>query len=208
MHYRLFILLLFILGCTPLPELVESPAVPAVISMSSLPPLTETSQGAIPEFSAIFLIRKDGTVDEVKLLSTSGDPNWDRAAIDSLKNWRFTSPPDDIAVNGRWIRYRIRIEIEDPLYLNLGEIVAFSKEEADSLYQILKKGEDFLTIADQIREGTTTEIGMHLGTVNIAQYPEHVRNTLRNLRVNRFTRPIKVGDTYVIYKKFEDQKLL
>ncbi len=53
---------------------------------------------------------------------------------------------------------------------------------------------------------TTMEIGGYLGRVNIAQFPEHVRNTLRNLRINRYTQPIKVGDTYVIYKRLEDHR--
>ncbi len=206
MHYLLFLLFFLIWGCTPPPERVETPAVPAVISMSPLPPLKEISQVVIPELSVIFLIRKDGTVEEVKLLSSSGDPKWDSAATDSLRNWRFTSPPDDIAVNGRWIRYRIRIEIKEPTFLNLAEIVAFSKEEADSLYLLLREGTDFIILARQIREGTTTEFGKDLGTVNIARYPEHVRNQLRKLRVNQYTRPIEVGDTYVIFKRFDHRK--
>ncbi len=205
MHNRIIILILLMLGCAPFPERVETPAAPSVIHLSPLPPLTELSQVAKPELSVIFLIREDGTVEDVRLLSTSGDPEWDNAAVDSLRKWRFTSAKDDRDVGKRWIRYRIRIEIAEPVYLTLGEIVAFSKDEADSIYQLLRRGMDFLTIAHQIREDTNQPFGRFVGTVDIAQYPEHVRNQLRKLRVNQFTRTIEFGDTFIIFKRFKER---
>jgi len=203
MHYRIIILLLLMLGCAPFPERVETPAAPSVIHLTPLPPLTDLSLAAKPELSAYFLIREDGTVEEVRLISPSGDPEWEKAAVDSLKKWRFTSPNVDRDIGERWIRYRIQIEIEEPVFLNLGEIVVYSKTEADSLYQLLREGTDFLSIARQMHEETKQPMGRYIGTVNIAHYPEYVRNRLMKLRASQFTRPIKLGDTFVIFKRFE-----
>lgn len=205
-NYLFLIIILFIWGCSPPPERTGIPMAPEIISMTSLPPLTEDSQLKKPELPVIFLIKDDGTVEDVKLLATSGNPDWDNAVIDSLKKWRFTPPIDDIDINGRWIRYRIRIEIEEPVFMNLGEIVAFSKDEADSLYLLLRKKTDFIDLAGHIREGTTETIGNIIGTVNIARFPEHVRKELRKLRVNQYTQPVRIGDTYIIYKRFDDHK--
>lgn len=206
MRYLFIIVMLLISGCTTLPERVEIRKAPEVISMTSLPPMTELSTLVKPEIVVIFLIQNDGSVDDVKLLESSGDPEWDSAAADSLKKWRFTAPSDDVDINGRWIRYRIRIEVEDPAYLNIGEIITSSKEEADSLYQLIRAGTDFIALVRELREETKIEAVIDPRLVNIARYPEHVRKQLRNLRINHYTRPVKVGDNYIIYKRFDDYR--
>jgi parvulin-like peptidyl-prolyl isomerase len=43
-----------------------------------------------------------------------------------------------------------------------------------------------------------------LGAVDITLYPVQVREALEQLRENEISRPIKVGDRYVIYKRFSD----
>lgn len=190
-------------GCAGPRQTIGPPESPEAVSITQLPPLTSPSTANGLKLNVLFLVRKDGTVSDVKMLGSSGDTDWDMAAADSMRQWRFSVIPRDTSTSERWIRNTIVVQVQAPVLLALGELVATSKREADSLYALLEKGIVFSSLAKQIREGTTTEMGRYLGTTDISRYPRHVRDELRKLTVDGVTHPLRVGTSYVIYKRYD-----
>jgi TonB family protein len=175
---------------------------PELISMSALPPAPAHSYVNQLKLNVLFRVLKDGTVTDVRILGTSGESKWDAAAIDSMKQWRFATAFDDTSTAGRWIRYTLVVGIQEPMVMNLGELVLSTQAEADSLYHLLETGIAFDTLARHVRKGSADEAGRYLGMIDIARYPGHVRDELRTLAESNFTHPIRVGHNYVIYKRF------
>jgi TonB family protein len=201
------IMLILFAGCCGGRQTVIPEDTPDVISMTSLPPQGAGLHDVPLRLNVYFHLLTDGSVADVNLQSTSGDPVWDAAAIDSMKQWRFTPLAPGSPSGGRWIRRTILVQIQEPIVLTLGELVVDSKEEADSLYAQLRRGVNFFTLAKRTEEGETTEIGRFIGDVDIARFPEQVRSEVRKLRVNSFTQPIRVGNMYVIYQRFENHSV-
>jgi hypothetical protein len=139
------------------------------------------------------------------MLGTSGYPQWDAAAVDSMKLWRFAAALHDSSASDRWLRYTLVVGIQEPIMMNLGELVVSNQKEADSLYLLLQTGIVFDTLARHVREGSTDEAGRYIGTVDIARYPRHVRDELRKLAESNCTHPIRVGHNFVIYKRFKPE---
>jgi TonB family protein len=175
-----------------------------LVRMSPLPPLASSTSAGGVKVRVMFKVLGDGTVAEVRVLKSSGDAEWDASAIDSMKRWRFSTIPQDTVSAGRLFLYLLVVRAEAPVVMTLGELVAAKEQEADSLYALLKSGVAFDAIAKQIPVGSSGERGRFLGPVNIAIYPEQVRDELRTLSVNDFTHPIRLGHKYVIYLRFEN----
>ena len=173
-----------------------------VVSMSPLPPLASSFPAGVLKLNVLFRVLNDGSVAEVNMLVPTGDPVWDASAIDSMRQWRFTADPHDTLATDRWIRMAVLVRVEESIVMNLGELIAAGRQEADSLHSLLVGGIDFLTLAKQVRVGSSNTIGRSLGAIDIARYPRHVRDELRKLRVNGMTEPIRLGGNFVIYKRF------
>lgn len=204
MRAILLLCVVILAGCPPTPDTIHTAPPSSIEHMTTLPPVTSVTHVGKIELTVFFYVLKNGTVEEVRLMTSSGDPTWDSAVVDSLKRWRFAPVADESPSESRWIRYTIHVEIVEPILMNLGEIIALNRQEADSLYTLLTEGMDFSRIASEIREGTNEQLGKLLGTTNIMQYPDYIRAELVKLRVCRFTRPIERGDKFVIYKRFRD----
>jgi TonB family protein len=189
-------------ACCTHREAMTPPETVDIVRMTSLPPIEQREYQSQFKVNVIFHVRKDGSIADVRVLSSSGDELWDVTAADSMRNWRFSPLPPDSPAEGVFIRRTILVQIQESVFLTLGELYAGSREEADSFYTLLRQGYDFLKLVSEIEAKTSTDRGGFMGTVNIAQYPEQVRDRLRKLREYEMTQPIRVGDTYVIYKRF------
>jgi TonB family protein len=193
--------LLFV-GCSASRPAEGPPPQLELISVTSLPTLpTMFSAGGL-KLNVMFRVVNSGDVAEVKFVTSSGDPEWDQAAVDSMKQWRFTSWVPDGLPAECWVRNTCVVQIQEPCILTLGQLSAPTKEEADSLYALLEGGTDFDLLAKELRPGTTEKYGSYLGTMDISRYPQQVRVELRKLGVNGFTPPIRVGSNYMIYKRY------
>jgi TonB family protein len=196
-------ILLLLSGCAVREQAVVSKQPQELIKMSPLPALTSPVP-AVVRLRVLFRVLSDGTVAEVRVLKSSGDTGWDASAVDSMRRWRFSTVPQDTVSGGRLFLYLLVVHAEAPIVMTLGELVAAREQEADSLYALLKSGVAFDAIAKQIAVGSSGERGGFLGPVNIAIYPEQVRDELRTLSVNDFTHPIRLGNNYMIYVRFEN----
>ena len=124
-----------------------------------------------------------------------------------MKQWRFTPAFHDSSPGGRWIQNRIIVKPGDRVDMTLGELVASSQGQADSLYSLLERGSDFDTLVAHSANVSFCKFGRFLGTIDIDVYPKHVRDELRKLSVNEITRPLRLGADYIIYKRYDPERL-
>lgn len=157
------------------------------------------------DLQVMFHILEDGQVKEVQILTPSGDPEWDKAAADSLRKWRFAEPPSD--TSSVWVQRNIKVQFLPSQVMNLGELTASSRQDANILYSRLRAGVGFEQLFQQISDNPSNGVSArYLREANTINFPTHVSKELISLNVEQFTRPIQVNGNYVIYKRFADKK--
>ena len=162
-----------------------------LISMTPLPPISWSSYATEMRLVVLMRILEDGTVGDMKMQGSSGDRDWDSLALRNMRQWRYARPRSDSLPYDFWIRQPLIIRVQEPIVMTVGELVSSSLREADSLFLLLEKATDLDPIFRQAA-----------GTVDIATYPPNVRDQLKRLSRGENTTPLRVGDTYVIYKRF------
>jgi TonB family protein len=170
--------------------------------MSSLPQCAVGSLTGEVQLEVIFEIRRDGSIAGARMLHTSGDPVWDHAAMETMKQWRFAAVPSLDDSSTLAVRTRVIVRPEERLALPLGSLVVTTLAEADALAALLKAGASFDSLAATPRWDSPEKRGHHLGITDIGTYPHHVRTELRSLRAGRVTPPLKLGAEYVIFKRY------
>ena len=200
----IFAALLLLSGCVATQEM-EAPH-QVLVKVSSLPAYSTQVSFADLHTRVAFRVLGDGTIAEVHVLESAADQKWNAMAVEMMKQWRFSAATGGTEPDGRWIQYALVIHTEDQVMMTLGEIVTSSKEEADSLYNLLDNEVPFASIAKQFTGASPEDRATFLGKVDIATYPQYVRDELRPLRLNHFTRPIRLGNSYVIYFRFEGER--
>lgn len=197
-------LLLFFLGCgttqvaevpTEIPELVKAVPLPAMT-----PPLP--LEGL--RVSVNLLVLKDGTVGSAGMIGSTGVPDWDSAVLQSVKQWEFRPARLNGEPTDRWIRQSVVVRPQEQVIHTLGELVSLSKEEADSLYKLIEDGISFESLAGNAQVGLSSFRSGFLGAVDIGVFPMRVRSELQRLRQGSVTQPLKVGDHYVIFRRYRD----
>jgi TonB family protein len=151
----------------------------------------------------LFLVHGDGSVEEVRLVESSGDPAWDHSAADSMKQWKFAFATPDSTLEAQWVRTTLIVQVQEPIVMTLGELTAGTRREADSLYALLLQGADFTTLAKTVRQDAPNQCGWFLGATNISKYPPHIREALRSLALNGLTPPLQIDSRYAIFKRLE-----
>ncbi len=205
MNRAILLVCVLLAGCATSRQPEVSAEGPEVISIAPLPPLTSISTVRGLTMNVLFHVLRDGTVKDVRILGSSGDLEWDSLAAQSMKQWRFTPITLDSVTGDHWFRQKVVVHIQEPIVMNLGELVCASRAEAESLYVLLEKGADFDTLARQIRGIPSSEYCRCPGATEIARYPQHVRNELMKLGLNDLTPPLQLGNNYVIYKRFPNR---
>jgi TonB family protein len=190
----LFFLLVLFAGCSTTKE-VEIPTPQfELIDMTPLPPLQSTAFLGGAKLGLLLHVLKDGTVENVKILGPSGDGGWDSLAVQTIKQWRYAPPRRDGVPVDVWFRQLIVVQMQEPMEMALGRLSSASLAEADSLYALLEKG----TVLDPVFKRS-------LATVNIMRFPRHIREKLKNLREDEYTRPLRLGEKYIIFKRFSKE---
>ena len=115
----------------------------------------------------------------------------------------FTPPRVDNKPVGSWFHMQSILRYADPQYMKLAEILCTSEEEADSVYKVIEQGQNFNDLAMRYSVDPSREMGGILGEVNINVFPENIRRSLSKLAMNDYTKPIKYGDLYAIFKRLE-----
>jgi parvulin-like peptidyl-prolyl isomerase len=176
---------------------------PQLLIQSQLPPIPVTILKPIFELDVVMFVMEDGTVGKTRMLKGSGDAVWDSLAISSIKQWHFTPARMDNKPVGSWFHMQSILRYADPQYMKLAEILCTSVEEADSVYKVIEQGQNFNELAMRYSVDPSREMGGMLGEVNINVFPENIRRPLSKLVMNDYTKPIKYGDLYAIFKRLD-----
>lgn len=162
-----------------------------LISMTPLPPISLSSYATEMRLIVVMHILQDGTVENTRMLGSSGDSDWDSVALQVMRQWRYARPGRDGMPIDVWIHQPLLIQVQEPIVMTVGELVSASLREADSLCLLLEKATDLDPLFKQA-----------IGTFDIVKYPPNVRDQLKRLNRGENTRPLRVGDKYVLYKRF------
>jgi len=196
-----FALCLLFVACVT-SELSEMPDIlPKLIKQESFPPLPTALSRYRNDFDLKLLIGKDGSVLRAELLTTSGDLRWDSLALGRVYLWKFTPAIYKNAPVQIWTSIRASVRPQQPLYMGLAEIACGSSALADSLYTALQNGADFEMLATEFSVVRSHEHDGYLGQVDIHSYPSEVQEVLANLSVDEVAHPVKLDESYVIFKR-------
>lgn len=195
-------LVLMLVGCATTQQPEAPSDQPELITMTSLPPVSSMYPASGLKLKMLFHVRGDGSVSEVKMMGSSGDPDWDKGAIDSMSRWQFNAFEPGNASAERWIRNTIILQVQEPTILNLAELSTTSQQTADSLYNLVDGGADFDALVKQAVAGGKDAMGKITGEVDIARYPKRVRDALRKLGINQITHPLRIGAKFTIFKRY------
>lgn len=203
MKYLITFLFMVLIGCSATQHISVPIEQPELISTAPLPPLASVSYAGGLNLRVMLHVMEDGTIADARLLESSGDSEWDSLALQSMKKWRYTPALRDGVPVDLWVRQLIVVQVQEPIILKLGELVSSNEHKADSLYTLLQNGADFDTLVKQTPGIPSHGQSGFRGAVDIATYPRHVRDQLKKLRLDEFTRPIRVGLNYVIYRRYK-----
>lgn len=148
----------------------------------------------------LFHVMENGSVAEVRMLTNSGDSNWDSAVADSMKKWRFTAHESDSSI---WVPKNVKVHLLQSQILNLGELITKNERDARVLHSRLRAGVSFQHLVRQARENSSAGItGRYLNDVDTAQFPTYVSKILTGLKEGEYSRPVQYDGNYVIFKRY------
>lgn len=150
----------------------------------------------------IFEVRRDGSIAGARMLHSSGDPVWDRSALECMKQWHFAAVPSLDDSTTLAVKTRVIVHPEERLELLLGTLAVTTEAEARELYSLLKAGASFDSLAATPRWDSAERRGRSTGLTDIGRYPHHIRNELRALRAGRITPPLRLGSEYLIFMRY------
>ncbi len=188
-------------GCASTQSMDMPEKMPRLIEQEPFPPMSETLFASHSELDLRILIADDGSVMKADLLNPSGDGVWDSLAVDRMKQWKFSPAIQNGKPISMWINFHARVKFELPVYIGLAEIECKSSSVADSVYALLRAGEDFDLLVSNFSISKSKENHGDLGQVDITRYGESVKHVLTELKENEYTEPVSMGEHFVIFKR-------
>ncbi|HCY76911.1 MAG TPA: hypothetical protein DHV28_13400 [Ignavibacteriales bacterium] len=197
----LFCLFFITSGCSVFQPEETSIIQPTLLKQAELPPLRQSIEGNWFEFYCEMQINANGDVERAKILNGTGDEIWDSLAVLSLMDWKYSPAIYDGHPIKLLIRRKIRVVFVEPNVIPLAEIELQNYELADSVYNALLSGTDFTSLVKKYSISTSRSLQGYLGYVNIQHYSDNISTALSKLEEGEFTKPLKYGDYYVIFKR-------
>jgi len=202
-HMALLLFSALLLGCAVSREAGGPEQYPELIQSAPLPPLGAFPPSGGIRMDVVLHIRADGTVDSARVMGSSGDPDWDSVAVLSMKKWLFTPPRQGDRAVDVWMRQMLVVQVCEPAVMTIGELASPTERGADSLHSVIKSGTDFDTLMEAALGDPSSGLqAREPREVDLAIYPQHVRVVLEKLDEGQVTRPIRVGESFVLYKRY------
>jgi TonB family protein len=188
-------------GCEFLSETQEPNTMPQLVYHAPLPTLPARWSQAQQKLEVLFHIGKSGEVMEARFLSPTSDSTWESQALEVIRQWQFSPAKVGDSSVAMWIRVPLRIIYTDVKVLVLAEVVCKDRASADSAYRLLTAGANFDTVVQMLSTAPSRTRHGILGDTDIRAYSERIQDELIKLRDEEFTRPIQMGDSFVIFKR-------
>ncbi len=199
-----FVCLFFITsGCTGFQPEETVLIQPKLLMQSELPPLRQSTFSNYFEFYCEMQINIHGDVERAKLLTSSGDSEWDSLAVLSLLKWKYSPAIYDGHPIKLLISRKIRVVFAEPMIYSIAEIQLDNRESADSVYQALLNGADFTLLVQNYSTSDSKTNHGFIGNVNVKHFSEDISIELSQLREGEFTRPFSYGEHYIIFKRLQ-----
>ncbi|MCL4538187.1 MAG: energy transducer TonB [Bacteroidetes bacterium] len=201
----LFSILLF--GCSMFGGLSSNAVPPVLIQKTPFPPLPSNISSRTFDLRTDLIVSRTGSVVRAELMNSSGDPEWDSMAVNSIMTWKY-SPA---TLNGNPIQMRIsqvaHIVHTPPLTMILSQIICRTPAEADSAYNALQNGMSFDSLISEIPPSGSVINSGYLGEIDIRQFSEDIQQELQKLRVNMYTQPLHLGMYYAIFMRHQSLRI-
>jgi len=191
------------IGCSTTQQTTDD-SIPQLLMRTPLPLIPATILQPYFEMDMVLHILEDGSVDHVKMRKASGDADWDTLAIASILQWKFTPARFEGQAVSTWYHLRTTVRYANPKYCCLAEIVCATQNDADTVYAALEQGEDFGKLALQYSTAPSKEKNGLLGEIDVNLFPESICKVLRELSKDEFSKPVKHGDKFIIFKKMKN----
>ncbi len=167
-----------------------------IVSYTQLPALPARLADEKKNVIVLFEIDPAGRVSSLRLVSESGSAEWDKVALDSLRQWRFAPLPAGEPARTRLRQDTIIIRHLEPMVVFIREVSVQTKEYADSLYGLLKTNHD----ADSLAEAWGFRI-CEPRPIDITRLPPHVFATLNSMARFTWSPPLLVNDRYQLFQR-------
>jgi len=188
-------------ACTSTQQLASNISPPSVLKQHPLPPVPKSILRENMRLDMQLYVAEDGSVKIVRFLTGSGDEEWDSQAKAVIAQWQYSPARLDNRPIGLWLHQVARVEYEDPFYIALATILCSTPEEAESVYAALEEGKDFDELAEQHSVVSKHSSSNALSKVDVHSYPKNVQQVLLELDQNVFSKPVKYGEHYAIFKR-------
>jgi len=194
-------------GCAIFGQMSSNVTPPTLILKTALPAPPPNIKSQDFNLKMELLISKEGKVLYVQLKNSSGDAEWDSAAVKSILLWKYSPAMS----NGKPIQLKIsqlaHVVPAPPLMMNISEIISATIADADSAYAALQVGGDFSTLAKKYSISESAKKGGNLGSVDIHMYGDEIQSALQKLTPGEFTQPIQFGENYIIFKRLPAENM-
>ena len=204
MIYRFaFICTLLLSGCSIFQPSESFIIQPRLLKQSALPPIKQSLYEDSFEFYCEMNINENGDVTKVKIFNQAKDPIWDSLATLSMLNWKFSPAIINGEASNIVVRRKFKVIFQKPAFMQLAEIQLYDIQLSDSLYKLLLGGADFFELARLFSLTYTSDKHGMLGDVDINFFSEEIQKNLKDLDEGDFTKPLKYGDRFIIFKRLK-----
>lgn len=198
-----FIAAAVMMGCTSTQETANL-VPPQLVYQYPLPPYTKPLTVPVFRIALEILVTKEGTVRDVRFLNSSGSREWDIAAADVIKQWKYTPARIEGTPVSIWLHQTAVVKFSEPYFLSLAEIICNTEAEADSAYAMLLAGLSFTEAVQKYSIAASRTQQGTIGKINVQIYPEPIKTKIVKLQEDQFTRPVLYGGHYAIFKRLSE----
>jgi TonB family protein len=197
----LLVVILTFAGCAFFSETQKPDTLPELVFRTALPAVPADWAGSRPKIEVLFHVSRTGTITDASFVDSPGAPAWESRALEEMKQWRFSPArvgEDSVPV---WVRVPIIVRFNAKYVLNLAQLVCADQASADSAYQLLLAGHPFETIVRELPSAGSGTYEKNIGKTDISVYAKEIQDELTKLKENGFTRPLQIGNSFVIFKR-------
>lgn len=201
-----FIVLVAVLlyGCATFELPDTSYSLPEVINQSPLPPWPFHTDNVTLILTFKIHVSANGTVDNAIIETPSGNAKWDTLALTQVRSWRYSPALMNGQPTPLWLRQTVSLRFDQPLIMAIAELTCPDQVMADSVYSMLMVGASFDSLARQFSSSETRNRGGIIGELDLHTLPLKIYREVGKLQSGQFTKPLKLGRQFVIYRRLSD----